>query len=72
MKSTINRAPVLTVWAAVVVERVGFGHAEALSLGGAVAGLSAQTKGRGPGIYAPPKLAEGAVPKDSLASRLCL
>jgi hypothetical protein len=28
-----NRAPVLTLWAAVVVERLGFGHDEALTLG---------------------------------------
>ena len=33
----INRAPVLTLWAAVVAERLGFTWAEALSLGKAVA-----------------------------------
>jgi len=47
----INRAPVLTLWAAVVAERVGFSPDEALSLGKAVAGLNAQTKGRALGIF---------------------
>jgi hypothetical protein len=39
---TINRAPVLTLWAAVVAERLGFERVEALTLGKAVAGLTAQ------------------------------
>ena len=47
----INRAPVLTLWAAVVAERLGFNRDEALSLGKAVAGLNAQTKGRALGIF---------------------
>lgn len=34
----INRAPVLTLWAATVAERTGFERDEALSLGKAVAG----------------------------------
>ena len=50
---TVNRAPVLTLWAAVVAERLGFDPEEALSLGKAVAGLTAQTKGRSLGIYKP-------------------
>ncbi len=37
-KILINRAPVLTLWAAVVAERLGFNHDEALSLGKALAG----------------------------------
>jgi hypothetical protein len=49
----INRAPVLTLWAATVAERLGFDHHEALSLGKAVAGLTAQSKGRRLGIYKP-------------------
>lgn len=49
----INRAPVLTLWASVVAERLGFDHNEALSLGKAVAGLTAQSKGRRLGIYKP-------------------
>jgi len=47
----INRAPVLTLWAAVVAERLGFNPQEALSLGKAVAGLNAQAKGRALGIF---------------------
>ncbi len=49
----INRAPVLTLWAAVVAERLGFGPEEALSLGKALAGLNAQSKGRRLGIFKP-------------------
>jgi len=45
-KIQINRAPVLTLWAAVVAERLGFDHDEALSSGKALAGLNAQSKGR--------------------------
>ena len=37
---SINRAPVLTLWAAVVAERLGFDEDEALSLGKALAGLT--------------------------------
>jgi hypothetical protein len=49
----INRAPVLTLWASTVAERLGFDQYEALSLGKAVAGLTAQSKGRRLGIYKP-------------------
>ena len=49
----INRAPVLTLWATIVAERLGFEHDEALSLGKAVAGLNAQSKGRRLGIFKP-------------------
>jgi len=49
----INRAPVLTLWAAVVAECLGFDRKEALSLGKAVAGLTAQSKGRRLGIFSP-------------------
>src|SRR5664279_5611852 len=49
----INRAPVLTLWASVVAERLGFKHDEALSLGKAVAGLTAQSKGQRLGIFKP-------------------
>jgi hypothetical protein len=47
----INRAPVLTLWATIVAERLGFDEDEAMSLGKAVAGLTAQSKGRRLGIY---------------------
>jgi len=56
---TINRAPVLTLWAAVVAERLGFDAHEALSLGKALAGLNAQSKGRALGIFKPPALEPG-------------
>ncbi len=49
----INRAPVLTLWAAVVAERLGFDREAALSLGKRLAGLNAQSKGRSLGIYKP-------------------
>ncbi len=35
----VNRAPVLTLWAAVVAERLGYRQDEALTLGQAVAGV---------------------------------
>lgn len=50
-KIKINRAPVLTLWAAVVAERLGYEEETALTLGKAVAGLNAQSKGRKLGIY---------------------
>src|SRR4030067_1028137 len=49
----INRAPVLTLWGVIVAERLGYKHDEALTLGKAVAGLNAQTKGQRLGIYSP-------------------
>jgi hypothetical protein len=52
---TINRAPVLTLWATVVAERLGCDSDEALTLGKAVAGLGAQSKGRRLGIFHPSK-----------------
>ena len=59
----INRAPVLTLWAAVVAERMGFDADAALSLGKCLAGLNAQAKGRSLGIYKPAKTPEGRPPK---------
>ncbi len=50
---TVNRAPVLTLWAAVVARRLGFDEDEALTLGRAVAGLNAYTKGVALGIFTP-------------------
>ena len=52
-KVTINRAPVLTLWAAVVAERMGFDREEALTMGKAVAGMNAYAKGVRIGIYQP-------------------
>jgi hypothetical protein len=50
---SINRAPVLTLWAAVVAQRLGFKEDEALTLGKALAGLNAYSKGRRLGIFKP-------------------
>ena len=50
MELTINRAPVLTLWAAVVAERLGYERDAALTMGRAVAGLNAATKARRLGI----------------------
>jgi hypothetical protein len=66
-KIKINRAPVLTLWAAVVAERSGHDHKEALTLGKAVAGLNAQSKGRRLGIYEEKKEAAGE--KESKAEK---
>jgi hypothetical protein len=49
----INRAPVLTLWAVVVAERLGFDWHEALTFGRAVAGLNAYAKGKALGIFHP-------------------
>jgi len=49
----INRAPVLTLWAAIVAQRLGFERDEALTLGRVVAGLNAYAKGRSLGIFKP-------------------
>jgi hypothetical protein len=60
---TINRAPVLTLWAAVVAERMGYDEDAALTMGKVLAGLNAQSKGRMLGIYGPPKGRGGTAPK---------
>jgi hypothetical protein len=54
----INRAPVLTLWAAVVAERLGYDPEAALTLGKAIAGLNAQSKGRRLGVFEEPKGAQ--------------
>jgi len=46
----INRAPVMTLWAAVVAERMGYDREAALTLGKAVAGLNAKSKKKRIGI----------------------
>jgi hypothetical protein len=52
-KVTINRAPVLTLWAAVVAERLGLDRDEALTMGKALSGLTAHARGVRLGIYEP-------------------
>jgi hypothetical protein len=47
----INRAPVLTLWASVVAERLGHDRDAALTLGKALSGLNAQSKGKRLGIF---------------------
>ena len=49
----VNRAPVLTLWAAGVAELLGFKHDEALTLRRAVAGLNAYSKGVSLGLSQP-------------------
>ena len=51
----VNRAPVLTLWATIVAQRLGHDRPAALTLGKAVAGLNAQSKGRRLGIFEAPK-----------------
>lgn len=48
----VNRAPVLTLWAAVVAERLGHPEETALTLGAAIAGTAARAKARRLGIAA--------------------
>lgn len=49
----VNRAPVLTLWAAVVAERLGYSRDAALGLGKAMAGRNAYAKGVAIGLMAP-------------------
>jgi len=49
----VNRAPLLTLWAAGVTEVLGFEHDEALTIGRAVAGLNAYSKGVCLGLFQP-------------------
>lgn len=49
----INRAAFLALWAKVVAQRLGFSEPEALTLGKAITGFTAQAKGRRLGIYEP-------------------
>ena len=53
-KIKINRAPVMTLRAVVIAERLGYDHATALTLGKSVSDLNAQSKGQRLGIYEKP------------------
>ncbi|MBI5032506.1 MAG: hypothetical protein HZB51_18430 [Chloroflexi bacterium] len=65
-KIKINRAPVLTLWATVVAERLGYKHAEALTLAKALTGTTAQAHAQKLGIHAPSeKKAEKKKAKES-------
>jgi len=51
-KSTvINRAPVMTAWATIVAERLGFRREEALSIGSVYTEMNASSKGISLGIF---------------------
>ena len=67
-KVSINRAPVLTLWAVVVAERLGFSHDVALTLGKAIAGLTAFSKGKATGVFQV-ALAASRDPKESRRCR---
>lgn len=67
---SINRAPVLTLWATIVAERLGFDPEAALTLGRAVAGLTAQSKGRTLGIYHPREEKEGEAGEPTAGERV--
>jgi hypothetical protein len=56
----VNRAPVMTLWVAIVAERIGYDEDAALTLGRAVAGVNAQSKGRRLGIFKPVEKPEEA------------
>jgi hypothetical protein len=58
----VNRAPVLTLWAAVVAERLAHPPDTALSLGSAVAGTAAVAKAARPGLTGRPEAARRVVP----------
>jgi hypothetical protein len=60
---SINRAPVLTLWAAVVAEQLGFNENEALTLGKALAGPTAQSKGHRLGVFKPHEAKPGQARK---------
>lgn len=71
-KVKINRAPVLTLWGAVVAERLGHSPETALTLGRAVAGLNAQSKGQRLGIFEPqeaPSAREGEAEKEKRTTK---
>lgn len=68
-KVKVNRAPVLTLWASVVAERLGYEEDAALTLGKALAGLTAQSKGRRLGIYEPKPQAKATADRRVPAER---
>lgn len=49
----VNRAPVMSLWGAVVAERLGHDPDAALALGEAVSVLNARSKGRRLGVFGP-------------------
>ena len=53
LQISVNRAPVLTLWASVVAHELGFAWEEAVTLGRVVACLNAYAKGKSLGIFQP-------------------
>ena len=53
LQISVNRAPVLTLWASVVAHELGFAWDEAVTLGRVVAGLNAYAKGKSLGLFHP-------------------
>jgi len=51
----VNRAPIMTAWAMVVAERMGFQREEALSIASVYTDMNAISKGVSLGIYEPDK-----------------
>jgi hypothetical protein len=58
----VNRAPVMSLWAAVVAKRLGHDPEAALALGEAVSVLNARAKGRRLGVFGP-AMAKDATPR---------
>lgn len=63
----IGRAPVLTLWASIVAERLGWGHDTALTLGRAVSIADADQKGALAGTSAHPRNPQKESPRSSPA-----
>ena len=66
---SINRAPVLTLWAAIVAERLGHSRDAALTYGRVVAGLNAASKARGLGLAEPERERKPKKPAPKAAGR---
>lgn len=49
--TVVNRAPIMTAWAMIVAEKLGFKHEEALSIASAYTELNAISKGTSLGIF---------------------
>ena len=65
----VNRAPVLTLWAAVVAERLGHHPETALSLASAVAGTAAHAKARRLGLAEDREKPRGDMPEAAAPPR---
>ena len=66
---SINRAPVLTWWAAVVAERLGYDRDAAVTFGRTVAGLNAASKARTLGLAKEKEAAEAGTKRTRARGR---